>query len=256
MSPVNDQEPTVLKVVVWNVQADQRTPERTARIRARIAALKADIVCLNEAFPGDLDDRVSANTLIQSELSDWYMEARGARKVMLYSRSGWEHADSVGSPRLPEGRYVAGVLRGRAGPIRVLGIVPPYHAWRTQERWNERRRTVWQGNEDYWRALRADVLPHVRAPALVVGDFNVQLPPLTYPRPGSTAHRLCEAALTGWEIATAGIAVDGELLDKPLVCHAAHTPDFTVTNRFILSRFDEDGTELSDHPCICLTLQF
>jgi endonuclease/exonuclease/phosphatase family metal-dependent hydrolase len=244
-----------LKVVVWNVQADQRTAERTARIRARLAALNADVVCLNEAIPGDVPAAIPEDNLIRSERSDWHMEVRGARKVLLYSRMGWEQANTIGSPRLPEGRFVSGGLRLNGVPIRILGIAPPYHAWRTSERWGERRRKVWQGDEDYWSALSADVLPHVCAPSLILGDFNGQLPPHNYPRPGSKAHIACEAALSGWIVATAGIQVDGRLLDKPLVCHAAHTPEIKVLDRTVLSRFDDDGLELSDHPCISLTLQ-
>lgn len=240
-----------IKVVVWNVQADQRTQARSARIRARLAKLNADVMCLNEAFPDD----VLGIATINSELSDWHMEARGARKVILASRSGWEQADSVGSSLLPEGRFATSVVNINGAPVRVIGIAPPYHAYRASERWGERRRKIWQGNVDYWRALSTDIMPHICAPALMLGDFNVQFPPRNYPRPGSDAFMQAEATLSGWRVATAGIEVDGRTLDKPLVCHIAHTPDFTVVDQTILSRFDEDGLELSDHPCICLTLQ-
>ena len=148
-----------------------------------------------------------------------------------------------------------GQLAVNGNSLRVRGIAPPYHAYRAAGRWGARRRRVWQGNEDYWRGLAADVLPHVCAPALIVGDFNVQFPPRGYPSANSAAFRSCEAALNGWQVATAGLPVDGRPLDKPLVCHLAHTPDLDVVNCSVLSRFDDDGLELSDHPCICLTLR-
>ena len=34
------------------------------------------------------------------------MENRSARKVVLWSRFDWNNIDTLGSPRLPEGRYV------------------------------------------------------------------------------------------------------------------------------------------------------
>ena len=34
------------------------------------------------------------------------IENRGARKVILWSRHGWHDIDSIGSERLPEGRFV------------------------------------------------------------------------------------------------------------------------------------------------------
>lgn len=244
-----------LRIVIWNVQADQRTRERTKRIRARLKALDADLLCLNEAFPSDATDEPGDARLVSSGLSDWAPEARGARKVILCSRSGWRETDAVGSPLLPEGRFAGGQLAVNGNSLRVLGIAPPYHAYRATGRWGARRRRAWQGNEDYWRGLAADVLPHVCAPALIVGDFNVQFPPRGYPSANSAAFRSCEAALNGWQVATAGLPVDGRLLDKPLVCHLAHTPDLDVVNCSVLSRFDDDGLELSDHPCICLTLR-
>lgn len=244
-----------MRVVLWNVQADQRTRERTKRIRTRLAALDADVLCLNEAFPGDVPGETAGPQLITSELSDWSPEAAGARKVVLWSRAGWDDKDTEGSPLLPEGRFASGRMMEQSTTIRVLGIAPPYHAWRTAERWGTRRRRVWQGNEDYWQALAADVLPHVCAPAIIVGDFNVQFPPVRYPTASSRAFQLAEAALRGWRLATDGIAVDGRKLDKPLVCHVAHTPDLEATGIEVFSRFDDDGLELSDHPCICLTLR-
>lgn len=244
-----------MRVVVWNVQADQRTRERSRRIRARLAALDADLVCLNEAFPLDMANDSGGAHLVASGLSDWAAEAKGARKVILASRAGWTDADTEGSPLLPEGRFASGQLLWNGNKVRVLGIAPPYHAYRTTERWGTRRRRVWQGNEDYWQALAADVLPHVCAPAVILGDFNVQFPPQRYPPAHSRAFQLAEAALSGWKVATYGIAVDGSRLDKPLVCHAAHTPDLEASGIEVFSRFDDDGLELSDHPCVCLTLR-
>lgn len=243
-----------LRIVEWNVQADQRTAERTRRIRARLAGLEADIICLNEAFPSDLPATAEERNVLASGLSDWKPEHLGARKVILYSRVGWDQTDPEGSPLLPEGRYVSGRVLLASTPIRVLGVAPPYHAYRTAEQWGGRRRRVWQGNQEYWQALAAGVLPHVCAPALITGDFNVQFPPVRYPPAHSEAFRLAEAALSGWKIATAGISIDGRTLDKPLVCHVAHTPDIEVTNLSVLSRFDDDGLELSDHPCLVLTI--
>lgn len=243
-----------VRIGVWNVQADRRTRERTRRIRARLASLDADLLCLNEAFPFDVPGEHESARVITSGLSDWRPEAKGARKIVLWSRAGWDEIDSEGSPLLPEGRFVSGQLRLEDRGVRVLGIAPPYHAYRTSERWGARRRRVWQGSEEYWQALAVDVLPHVCAPALIAGDFNVQFPPIRYPPAHSDVFRLSETALSGWAVATAGIPVDGRNLDKPLVCHVAHTPDVEVLDCSVLSRFDDDGLELSDHPCICLTL--
>ncbi len=244
-----------ISVVLWNVQADQRTAERTRRIRARLEALDGDLVCLNEAFPGDVPTNPPPGHLLTSGLSDWRAEQRGARKVVLYHRAGWQDVDEVGSPLLPEGRFVAGTFDLGGRPVRVLGIAPPYHAYRAEARWGERRRRLWQGNEDYWRALGADVLPHVCLPSILLGDFNVQLPPVSYPRPGSSAHQLCQSALDRYSVATANIPPEGEALDKPLVCHVAYSPELELVDCTVFSRFDGDGLELSDHPCVLVRLR-
>ena len=155
----------------------------------------------------------------------------------------------------PRGVFLAARTETRQVAIHVVGIAPPWHAYRTGERWGSRRLRTWEGNERYWEALAADVLPHVCAPALILGDFNVQLPPRRYPTPDSHAFTLCCAALDGWSIATADIPVDGHTLDKPLVCHIAHTPEIHQIDLTVFSRFDADGFELSDHPCVVMNVK-
>ena len=92
------------RIALWNVQADQRTAERTRRIRARLESLEADVICLNEGFCSDLPEQIGDHVLT-SGLSDWAPERGGARKVILYSRLGWLDSDPEGSPLLPEGRF-------------------------------------------------------------------------------------------------------------------------------------------------------
>ena len=131
----------------------------------------------------------------------------------------------VGSSRLPEGRFISAktVVNGQTWTI--VGMCIPYHAYRTNgEKWVKIGSKVWEGACQYLDALREDVLPSTKAHReriVLLGDFNLQIPPKNYPYPGSEVDQ--EAAgdvLAGLRIPTAGEVVY-PVLDKRFIDHVA-----------------------------------
>ena len=106
----------------------------------------------------------------------------------------------------------------------------------------------WQGACQYLDALRDEILPRAgfREGAIMLGDFNLQIPPKTYPRPNTLVDQKREATFGGWSIPTAGES-DDSALDKRFIDHIALTPEIRVQSMRFVSRFAADGTRLSDH---------
>lgn len=59
-----------MKILNWNTQADRHRvgSDKLKKIKERVAAYDADIICLTEAYPEAMPDR---KRTIASELSDW-----------------------------------------------------------------------------------------------------------------------------------------------------------------------------------------
>jgi endonuclease/exonuclease/phosphatase family metal-dependent hydrolase len=242
-----------LRLVNWNAQADQQTQwnGRSTQIKMRLHQFDADVICLTEAYPSNFpDDRY----LIQSKVSGWgWPEAKGARKVNLWSRSPWACIDTLGSVDLPEGRYISACTQG----VRFIGVGIPYHAYRTAAKWEDRRKEVWQGAKEYLTALERDILKTVTAHTrtVIIGDFNLQIPARGYPGKHSEVNRLRESVFGGWDIPTSGEITD-PAITKPFIDHIALTPDITVKHIQYFSRFTEDGKIISDHNGVCIDIQF
>ncbi len=95
------------------------------RIGALIADYDADVICFTEAFPEATPD--GGHTVKSEKSSSSKTESGGGRKVALWSRHGWRQVESLGSPRLPEGRFVSKVagqqLSDHNGVVIDLDIV-------------------------------------------------------------------------------------------------------------------------------------
>ena len=91
--------------------------------------------------------------------------------------------------------------------------------------------------------------------AILLGDFNLQIPPSTYPYPSSQVNQMREQTFAGWQMPT---AVDHRLygLEKPLVDHVALTADFEVRDLRVINRFSTHILTLSDHNGVCIDLAF
>ena len=237
-----------MRILNWNTQADKLTPgnAKFRKVRARIAQFDADIVCLTEAYPGLTPDD---GQTIQSELSGWQKpERRGARKVVMWSRYGWSDVETLGSPCMPPGRFIKATTVADDEQWTIVGMCIPYHAYRAQESWGDQRKTKWQGAREYLDALRQDVLPALRKRerVILIGDFNLQIPPYRYPSKSSAVNQKRKETFDGWNIATAG-ELNDPALDRRFIDHVALSADIKPETTRYFSRFDADGTELSDH---------
>lgn len=247
--------PRTITILNWNTQiASPRTRgARFEAIRQTIAQYDADIICLTEAYPETMP---SGGHTITGGLSVWgNYEKYGARKVVLWSRSSWEQVDALGSDRLPEGRFVSGLTIIEDVALCIAGMCIPYHDYRNREKWGDQRRQRWQGACDYLDALRESVLPQSRYQerTVLLGDFNLQIPPYNYPRPSEPVNHKREVTFAGWHIPTSG-DLDDPALDKRFIDHVALTDDITVTSMRFISRFDANGSNLSDHNGVFITL--
>lgn len=246
-----------MKVLNWNAEAN-KLYLRTAkfeRSRELVARHDADVICLTEAFPDLMPDE---GETVTSDLSGWpgRHEERGARKVVLWSRSGWTDVDGRGSQQLPEGRFVCATTTFAGTDVTVVGMCIPYREYRTSESWGTRRRGSWEGACEYLDALRRDVLtqPRFRQRTILLGDFNLEIPPKGYPRRQSVVNRKREAAFSGWTLPTAGVW-DDSALDKRFKDPVGLSPDVRAGPPRFFSRFDGRESALSDHNGVCIEIE-
>ena len=246
-----------MRILNWNTQwlSPRSRGDRFQAARELIADHDADVICLTEARPETMP---SGGQVITSELSGaGSIENRGGRKVVMWSRHGWRNVDTLGSPRLPEGRFVGAdtVIGGRAWT--VIGMCIPYHGYRVGEKWGEGRLKAWEGACRYLDALREDVLPQLkdRERVVLLGDYNLQIPPKNYPYPGSEVDQKRQATFARWNIATAGEFKDAAL-DKRFIDHVALSGDISPLSIQFFSRFHEDGNCLSDHNGVVIDVEF
>ena len=184
------------------------------------------------------------------------MENRGARKVILWSRFGWTNIDTLGSDRLPEGRFVGATTDENGIEWNFIGMCIPYREYRTRKSEAEEKKASWQGACEYLDALREDVLRQGRYKnrTILLGDFNLQIPPHRYPGKNTDVNRKREVTFDGWSIPTAGEWKD-PALDKRFIDHVAISPDLRLRSMQFFSRIARDGTRLSDHNGVCLEVE-
>ncbi len=242
-----------MKILNWNTQwlSPRSRSGRFNKASELIAQFDADVVCLTEARAELMP---SGGQTITSELSGaGNMENRGGRKVALWSRYGWREVDTLGSPHLPEGRFVRAETEIAGQIWSIVGMCIPYHAYRVGEKWGEKRMKSWQGACRYMDALREDVLPHLeqRERIVLLGDFNLQIPPKNYPYPDSEVDKKRRATFARYNIPTSN-AGNNPALDKRFIDHIALSHDIIVNETKFFSRIHKDGTVLSDHNGVCV----
>lgn len=245
-----------MKILNWNTQADRLRlgTSKFEKIRQLVSSHNADVICLTEALPESLPE---GGATVTSHLSDWKHENRGARKVVLWSRFGWTDVDKTGSEELPEGRFVRAITTIKGTDLNFVGMCIPYHGYRTNERWGTEKKDRWEGACDYLDILRNDILTRASLQQRIVllGDFNLQIPPRGYPGKSSVVNQKREATFSGLTMPTAGL-FDNPALDRPFIDHIALSPDIRARPPQFFGRFDADGTELSDHNGVCVEIAF
>ena len=246
-----------MKILNWNAQADRMTVGRPRFEKSRqlVASHDADVICLTEAFPESMP---KGGEKVKSNLSGWKRpEARGARKVVLWSRFGWKDVNETGSKNLPEGRFISATTTVEGTDLTFVGMCIPYRGYRTNRKvWGTKKKGSWDGACEYLDTLRDEILAGSRFQqrTILLGDFNLQIPPRGYPGKRSVVNGKREATLSGWAMPTAGVC-DEPALDKPFIDHIALSPDIRARPPQFFSRFGPDGTELSDHNGVCLEIE-
>ena len=245
-----------MKILNWNTQADRLRvgTKKFEKLRRLVIGHDADVVCLTEAFPMSMPE---GGETVKSNLSKWRDEARGARKVILWSRFGWTYVDKIGAENLPEGRFVHATTLVEGKEFSIVGMCIPYKDYRTDEkRWGLKKMNRWEGACEYLDILREDILARAafRQKSILLGDFNLQIPPRGYPGKNSIVNQKRQATFSGWTIPTAGPCGD-PVLDKPFIDHIALSPDIGSGPPQFFSRFDTDGTQLSDHNGVCIEIE-
>jgi exonuclease III len=249
----------MLKIGNWNVEWAAKRSQRTKYIQSILRSLDADILCVTEGFSFHLPDE---QHVLKSKPSGTSMDAKDGHKVMLWSKNHWSDVDTFGSSDLPEGRFVSGITETPVGEVRVIGVVIPYAHYRTGETWDEKRQKHNEGKERYLRALHNITVEKQHTDkTIIVGDFNLTIPPADKPRLNSI-DKLFKQAFTNWYIPTGQpnipmfSSTQKQTLasDKHIIDHLAHTPDLETTSVWRWHRFHEDGTRLSDHNGIFVSL--
>ena len=123
-----------MRILNWNTQwaSPRGRTGRFQRIQQLIAGYDADVICLTEASPETMPD---GGQTISSELSGaGNMENRGGRKVVLWSRYGWNNVDTIGSPDMPPGRFVKATTCAGNEEWTIIGMCIPYAHYRNHEK--------------------------------------------------------------------------------------------------------------------------
>ncbi len=238
-----------MRILNWNSQwlSPRSRGGRFAKAKALIERFDPDVICLTEARAETMPQ---GGQTITSELSGaGNIENRGGRKVVLWSRFGWTNVDSLGSRRLPEGRFVRAETETAGQTWTFIGMCIPYHAYRVGERWGEGQLGVWQGACRYLDALREDVLPRLKGRERIVllGDFNLQIPARGYPAAKSDVNQLRRRAFSGWLIPTSD-------LRRHFIDHIAMSIDLRVESMQVVSKNPSAGKPLSDHDGVCIDI--
>lgn len=247
-----------MRILNWNTQiaSPRGRNGRFEVIHGLLTGSFSDIICLTEAYSETLP---LGGYVTSSSLAGWgNYERLGARKVVLWNAHyPWYDIDQIGSPNLPEGRFVSAKMKWAGLELVVAGMCIPYRNYRNELSWGENRKAIWQGAIEYLDALRREVLPQARyrRHAILLGDFNLQIPPSTYPYPASQVNQKREETFAGWQIPT---AIDHTLygIGQPLIDHIALSVDFEAralrvidkTSTHILSLSDHDGVVLDVAP--------
>ena len=239
-----------MRILNWNTEfvSPRARKGKFQRIRAKIAGFNADVICLTEAFPETMPEH--GHTVTSEPSGAGNAENRGARKVLLWSRFGWSRIDTLGSPDLPEGRFISAETKDGSGiEWTFVGMCIPWRGYRNTAGRGQARMKAWAGASRYLDTLREEVLPRL-APCertILVGDFNLQIPAYNYPYEGSEVNQKRKATFDGWLIPTAGIS-------RRFIDHIAMSSELRVNTLRYVSRFDSDGRQLSDHDGVCIDL--
>ena len=88
----------------------------------------------------------------------------------------WSNVDRLGSPRLPEGRFVCAETEVAGQIWTLVGMCIPYHAYRTGEKWGPNQLQMpGKAPAAIWMRCATTMLPKLknRERVVLLGDFNI-----------------------------------------------------------------------------------
>lgn len=229
--------PKELTFATWNLEWAPPVSGRGKTARAMLEAAAPDVICLTEAFAGNLPDY---GEIIEAEADYGYPIRQGRRKVILWTRHRWADADRQGHPEMPGGRFAAATLLSPFGPVRVIGVCIPWAAAHVTS--GRRDRVRWEDHGTYLQALGHYLAETASIPTVILGDFNQTIPRRRQPPDiyRSLDERILEAGFTATtaEHETAG----GSLL----IDHILVSSELTGSLRELLPAATPEQ-RLSDH---------
>jgi hypothetical protein len=202
-----------LSVGLWNVQWASRATLRGSCIRRRLDELSSQVICITE---GHADIFPEGGNVITSHADFGYPIKPGRRKVHLWSRSPRRDVDTLGSPFMPPGRFVAGLTKTPCGDIRFIGVCIPWHE--AHVRTGQRNRRPWEDHLLYLQYVAPLLRSESAMPTVLLGDFNQRIPCARQPKTVFSA--LTSALAPRFRLATAGPIGDVLL---PSIDHVAPT---------------------------------
>lgn len=171
-SPMDDK----LSVGLWNVDWAPPTSGRGRFFAQRLGELGNHVICITEGHAGNFPD---GGHVITSEADYGYPIKAGGHKILLWSLNPWRDADTLGSPLLPGGRFVAATTDTPRGAVRFVGICIPWRAAHVSN--GHRNRKMWEDHLTYLQHLPPLLQSNRSMPTVLLGDFNQ--------RPANTATR-------------------------------------------------------------------
>jgi endonuclease/exonuclease/phosphatase family metal-dependent hydrolase len=236
----------VLTIALWNVEWAKPGSSRATFFQRRLCELSCPVICLTEGYPELLPPD---GHVILSEADYGYPLQAGRHKVLIWSREPWQDVDTLGSPLLPSGRFVAGTTNTPIGPVRFVGVCIP---WRDAHvRTGRKDRQPWQDHLTYLQHLGSVLAQRTtKCPAIMLGDLNQRVPRAGQPEAVFSA--LTDALSCGFELVTSG-SIPGT--PELAIDHLAATSELAPTGVEHLDRHDENGEPMSDHFGLRIHLQ-
>ncbi len=175
---------------------------------------------------------------IKSEQDYGYPNLGNRRKVVLWSKEPWLLADTIGSTKLPTGRFVSGITFG----VRFVGICIPWFDAHVST--GRKDRTRWQDHRLYLQGLKPLASTYLKHefPVCVVGDFNQRIPRRRQPK--DVYNLLLDTFVHGYTLATAGIKDEQGRL---LIDHIAVGRRLSLRIKNLIPKKLAPGLPLSDH---------
>lgn len=226
-----------LTIATWNLEWAAPRSDRGRTMTALLEAVNADVICLTEAFTGNLPNY---GDVIEAEADYGYPIKKGRRKVILWTRHKWTDIDQIGHPDLPRGRFAAGTLVSPFGKVRVIGVCIPWAAAHVST--GRRDRVRWEDHTRFLEVIGRHIGQRTSDPTLILGDFNQTIPRLR--QPIAVFDKLEEDLLSvGFNAVTAGVETsEGGLL----IDHILHSPEVEGKFQSLLPQ-TLGGKRLTDH---------